>query len=73
MRGEPPIAAVNRRELLQEAEQHPLLPGARPELPIRPLVKAVVPSTSTSRGQASRCANTAVSAASLSPRTNRSK
>ena len=46
---------------------------ARPELPISPLVKAVVASTRTSRGHKSRCASTAESAASASPATSKSK
>jgi hypothetical protein len=45
----------------------------RPELPIKPLVKAVVASTSASRGQAFRCAANAESAASVSPAESKSK
>ena len=46
---------------------------ARPELPIRPLVNAVVASMTVSRGQAFRCASNAASALSASPLTSKSK
>ncbi len=57
---------------LQPGQQRALLPCAA-GMPIRPLVNAVVPSTKASRGQASRCAGNAVSAASASPATSRPK
>ena len=51
--GEPGVVAVVRGEAVQQGEQVRFWP-ARPELPIRPLVKAVVPRTRASRGHSSR-------------------